>query len=171
MNDISSIQLLSCVPLFVTPWTTAHQASLSITNSRSLLKLTSITSVMPSSHLFLCRPLLLLPSTFPSIRNFLSNVPIRWLKYWSFTFSSFNKYSGLISLKIDFGLLVNLIKQGLIFDLLDKLKKQGLIFDLLINLINLVKQGLNSLLSKGLSGVFSRTTVQRRRLFDTLPFL
>ena len=89
MNDISSIQLLSCVPLFVTPWTTAHQASLSITNSRSLLKLTSITSVMPSSHLFLCRPLLLLPPIPPSIKVFSneSTLCMRWPKYWSFSFS------------------------------------------------------------------------------------
>ena len=68
--SISPVQLLSCVRLFVTPWTAAHQASLSITNSRNLLKLMSIESVMPSNHLILCRPLLLLPSTFPSIRVF-----------------------------------------------------------------------------------------------------
>ena len=117
-----------------------------------------------------CRPRLLLPSILPSIRDF-STARIRLLKYWSFSFSSFNKYSGLISLKIDFDLLVNLIKQGLTFDLLFKLIKQGLIFDLLVTLIKLVKQGLISLLSKGLSGVFSRITVQRHQLFDTLPFL
>ena len=164
MNDISSGQSLSCVPLCVSPGTAARQASLSITNSRSLLKLMCILILCTSSHR------LLLPSILPSIRDF-SNARIRWLKYWSFSFSSFNKYSGLISLKIDFDLLVNLIKQGLTFDLLFKLIKQGLIFELLVTLIKLVKQGLISLMSKGLSGVFSRITVQRHQLFDTLPFL
>ena len=95
----SSVQLLSCVQLFVTPWTAAHQASLSITNSQSLLKLISIESVMPSNHLILCRPLLLLPSIFPSIRVFSNEwiLHIRWPKYWSFNFSisPSNEYSGL----------------------------------------------------------------------------
>ena len=97
--------------LFCDPWTEAHQASLSITNSWSLLKLMSIESVMPSNHLILCRPVLILPSIFPSIRVF-SNEPvirIRWLKYWSFCFSISvsNGYLGLISFKIDwFDLLV-----------------------------------------------------------------
>ena len=83
------VQLLSCVQLFVTPWTAALQASLSITNSQSLLKLTSIESAMPSNHPILCRPLLLLPSIFPSIRVFSnkSAFHIRWSKYWSFSFS------------------------------------------------------------------------------------
>ena len=88
-----------------TPWTVAHQASLSITNSWSLYKLMSIESVMPSNHLILCRPLLLLPSVFPSIRVFSneSAVCIRWPKYWSFSFSisPSKEYSGLISFKID----------------------------------------------------------------------
>jgi len=81
--------LLSLVQLFVTPWTAACQASLSITNSRSLLKLTSVKSVMPSNHLILCCPLLLLPSIFPSIRVFSNEsvLCIRWPKYWSFSFS------------------------------------------------------------------------------------
>ena len=85
----SSVQLLSCVWLFATPWIAACQASLSITNLRSSLKLTSIKSVMPSSHLILCHPLLLLPSIFPSIRVFWneSALCIRWLKYWSFSFN------------------------------------------------------------------------------------
>ena len=89
-----SVQSLSCVWLFVTPWTAACQASLSITNSRSLLKFMSIKSVMPSNHLILCHPLLFLPSVFLSIR---------WLKYWSFRFSisPSNEYSGLISFRID----------------------------------------------------------------------
>ena len=107
--QFSSVQLLRHVRLFVTPWTEAHQAFLSITNSRSLLKLMSIESVMPSNHLILCRPLLLLPSIFPSIRGNqgkLSNesvLCIRWSKYWSFSFSNSpsNEYSGLISFKMD----------------------------------------------------------------------
>ena len=97
-------QSLSCVQLFVTPWTAAHQASLSITNSWSLLKLTYIKSVMPPRHLILCCPLLL-PSIFPSIRVFSieSVLPIRWLKYWNFSFSISlsNEYSGLISFRMD----------------------------------------------------------------------
>ena len=105
MIMFSSIQLLSHVQLFMTPWTAACQASLSITNSQSLLKLTSIELVMPSNHLILCRPLLLLPSIFPSIRVFShkSVVHIRWPKYWSFGFSISNssEYSGLISFRID----------------------------------------------------------------------
>ena len=85
----SSVQLLSCVRLFATPWTTAHQASLSISNSWSPPKLVSIESVMPSNHLILCHPLLLLPSIIPSIRVFSSEsaLLIRWPKYWSFSFN------------------------------------------------------------------------------------
>ena len=89
----------------VTPWTAARQAALSITNSQSLLKLTSIESVMPSSHLILCHPLFLPPSIFPSIRVFSNElvICIRWPKYWSFSFSisPFNEYSGLISFRMD----------------------------------------------------------------------
>ena len=89
----------------MTPWTAARQSSLSITNSRSLLKLVSIASVMPSNHLILCHPLLLPPSIFPSIRVFFgeSVLHIRWPKYWSFSFniSPSNEYSGLISFRID----------------------------------------------------------------------
>ena len=100
----SSVQSLSCVRLFATPWTAACQASLSIANSQSLLKLMSIELVMPSNHLILCRPLLLLPSIFPSIRIF-SNEPvlhIRWPKYWTFSFSisHSSEYSGLISFRM-----------------------------------------------------------------------
>ena len=89
MTNLNSVQSLSCVRLFATPWTVAHQASLSITNSWSLLKLMSIELVMPSNHLILCHPLLLLPSTFPSIRVFSNEsvLHIRWPKYWSFSFS------------------------------------------------------------------------------------
>ena len=97
----SSVQLLSRVQLFATPWTAAHQASLSITNSRSLLKLMPIESVIPSSHLILCHPLLLLPPNPPSIRVFSneSTLHIRWPKYWSFSFSisPSNEHPGLIS--------------------------------------------------------------------------
>ena len=89
----------------MTPWTVAHQAYLSMTNSQSLLKLMSIESVMPSKHLILCQPLLLLPSIFPSIRVFSSesDLHISWPKYWSFSFniSTFNEYSGLISFRMD----------------------------------------------------------------------
>ena len=102
---ISSIQSLGHVRLFATPWTAARQASLSITNSRSLLKLMSFESVMPSNYLILCCPLLLLPSIFPSIRVFSNEsvLCIRWPKYWSFSFSisPSSEYSGLISFRMD----------------------------------------------------------------------
>ena len=104
-SPISSVQSFSRVRLFVTPWTTAHPASLSITNSWSLLKLISIELVMPSDHLILCRPLLLLPSIFPSIRVFSnkSALCIRWPKYWNFSFSisPSNEHPGLISFRMD----------------------------------------------------------------------
>ena len=136
MYQFSSVQSLSCVQLFVTPRTAARQASLSITNSWSLLKLMSIESVMPSNHLILCRVLLLLPSIFPNIRVFSnkSALHIRWPKYWSFSFniSPSNEYSGLISFRIDW------------MDLLQ---------------------------SKGLSRVFSNTTVQKHQFFCTQPSL
>ena len=100
--QFSSVQSLSHVWLFETPWTAAHQVSLSITDSQSLLKLMSIESMMPSNHLTLCHPLLLLPSIFPSIRFFSNEsvLCIRWPKYWSFRFSisPSNEYAGLISL-------------------------------------------------------------------------
>ena len=120
MNMFSSIQLLSRVQLFATPQTTACQASLSITNSRSLLKLMSIESVMPSNHLILWRPLLLLPAIFPSIRVFAneSALPIRWPKYWSFSFniSPSNEHSGLTSFRMDWVDL--LVVQGTLKSLL-----------------------------------------------------
>ena len=129
--QFSSVQSLSCVRLFVIPWTAAHQASLSITNSQNLLKLMAIESVMPSSHLILCSPLFLLPSIFPSIRVFpnKSVLHIKWPKFWSFSLSvsPSKEYSGLISFRIDW----------------------------------------ISLQSKGLSRVFSNTTVQRNQFFDT----
>ena len=103
-GQINSVQSLSHVRLFVTPWTAAHQASLSITNSQSLLKLMSIELVMPSNHLIPCHPLLP-PSIFPSIRVFSNEsvFRIRWLKYWGFSFniSPSSEYSGLISFRMD----------------------------------------------------------------------
>ena len=131
--QFSSVQLLSCAWLFATPWTAAHQASLSITNSRSPPKPVSIESVMPSNHLILCRPVLLLPSIFPNIRVFSneSALHIRWPKYWSFSFnisfSPSNEHPGLISPRMDW-------------------------LDLLA-------------VSKGLSRVFSNTTIQKHQFF------
>ena len=104
-SQFSSIQSLGHVRLFATPWTVAQQASLSITNSWSLLKFMFIESVMPSNHLIFYRPLLLLPSIFPSIAVFSNEsvLRIRWPKYWSFSFSisPSNEYSGLISFRMD----------------------------------------------------------------------
>ena len=120
--QFSSIQSLSRVLLFATPWTAAHQASLSITNSQSLHKLMSIESVMPSNDLILCRPLLLLPSMFPSTRVFSyeSALRIRGPQYWSFSFniSPSNEYSGLISFRMDW---------------LDRLSIQGTLKSLLLH--------------------------------------
>ena len=103
--QFNSVQSLSCIRLFVIPWTAASQASLSVNNSRSLLKLMSIKSVMASNHVILCHPLLFLPSIFPSIRVFCnkSGLCIRWPNYWSFSFSisPSNEYSELISFRID----------------------------------------------------------------------
>ena len=105
LYQFSSVQSLSRVQLFATPWITARQASLSITNSRSSLRLTSIESVMPSSHLILCRPLLLLPLIPPSIRVFPneSTLCMRWPKYWSFSFRIIpsKEHPGLISFRMD----------------------------------------------------------------------
>ena len=134
--QFSSVQLLSRVQLFATPWIAAHLASLSITTSRSSLRLTFIEPVMPSSHLILCRPLLLLPPIPPSIRVFSSEstLRMRWPKYWSFSFSisPSNEYSGLIAW-LDWW------------------------------------TGLISLQFKGLSRVFSNTTVQKYQFFGTQP--
>ena len=116
----SSVELLSCVWLFAIPWAAARQASLSIANSQNLLKLMSIESVMPSNHLILCHPLLLLPSSFPSIRVFSNEsvLHIRWSKYWSFSFSisPSNGYSGLISFRMEW--LELLAVQGILKSLL-----------------------------------------------------
>ena len=120
MFSVSSVQSLSRVLLFATPWTAAHPASPSITNSQSLLKLTSIELVMPSNHLILCHPLLLLPSIFPSTRVFSneSALRIRWPKYWSFSFSisPSNEHLGLISFRMD--CLDLLTVQGILKNLL-----------------------------------------------------
>ena len=117
----SSVQLPSPVQLFVTPWTVARQAFLSITNSQSLPKLIPIESAMPSNHFILCHPLLLLPSIFPSIRVFSneSALHIRWPKYWSFSFSisPSNEYSGLVSFRMDW--LDLLAVQGTLKSLLE----------------------------------------------------
>ena len=128
-----SVQLLSHVWLFTTPWTAARQALLFLTISQGLLKLMSITSVMPSNHLILCRPLLLLPSIFPNIRVFSneSALRIRGPKCWSFSFNPSNEYSGLFSFRMDW---------------------------------------LISLQSKGLSRVFSNTTVQKHQKYFWLDF-
>ena len=119
-EHFSSVQLLSCVWLFATPWTAAHQASLSITNTWSLPKLMSVESVMSSNHLILCRPLLLLPSIFPNIRVFSneSALHIRWPKYWSFSFniSPSNEHSGMTSFRMDW--LYLLAVQGTLKSLL-----------------------------------------------------
>ena len=137
INTISSVQLLSRVRLFVTPWTAACQASLSITNSWSPPKPMSIESVMPSNHFILCHPVLLLPSIFPSTRVFSneSALRIRWPKYWSFSFniSPSNEHPGLISFRMDW---------------LDP-----------------------SLQSKGLSRVFSKTTIQKHQFLAALSLL
>ena len=105
LNFVIVVHLLSHIQLFAIPWVTACQASLSITNSQRLLKLMSIESVMSSNHLIFCRPLLLPPSTFPTIRVFSNEsvLHIRWAKYWSFSFSisPSNEYSGLISFRIN----------------------------------------------------------------------
>ena len=128
-----SVQSLSRVCLFATPWTTGRQASLSIINSWSLLKLMSIESVMLSNHLILCHPLLLLPSIFPSIRVFSneSGLCIRWPKYWSFSFriSPSNEYSGLISFRM--GWLDLLAVQGTLKSLLQHHSSKASILQLL----------------------------------------
>ena len=118
--------MLSCVRLYATPWTAAHQASLSITNSRSLFKLMSIGLVMPSNYLILCHPLLP-PSIFPSIRVFSnkSGLCIKWPKYWSFSISPSNEYSGLISFRMDW--LDLLVVQGTLKSLLQHHNSKALI--------------------------------------------
>ena len=127
-HQLSSGQSLSCVRLFVTPWTAACQASLSIANSQCLLKLMSIESVMPSNHLILCQSLLCLPSIFPSIRVFSKESVLRnrWPKYWSFSssISPSNEYSGLISFRMDW--LDLLAVQGTLKNLLQHHSSKGI---------------------------------------------
>ena len=129
-QSISSVQSLSRVQLFASPWTPAHQASLSITNSRSLHKLLSIELVMPSNHLILCVPFLLLPSIFPSIKVFSneSTVHMRWPKYWSFSFniSPSNEHPGFISFRMDW--LYLLAVQGTLKSLLQHHSLKASIF-------------------------------------------
>ena len=121
VHSLVSVQSLSHVQLFVTPWTAARQASLSITNYRSLLKLMSVKSAMPSNDLILCSSLLLLPSIFPSIRVFSNEsvLRIRWPNYWSFSFSisPSNEYSGLISFRMDW--LDLLVLQGTLMNCME----------------------------------------------------
>ena len=150
----NSVQLLSHVQLFVTPWTAVRQASLSITNSWRPPKPMSIESVMPSSHLILCCPLILLPSIFPNIRIFSneSALCIRWTKYWSFSFntSPSNEHPELISFFFFFNLILFLnLKHCISFA-----KHQN------------EWNGWISLQSKGLSRVFSNTTVQKHQFFS-----
>ena len=122
------VQSLSCVHLFATPWTAACQGSLSFTISQSLLKLMSVESVILSHHLILCHPLLLLPSVLPSIRVFSNELTlcIRWPKYWSFSISPSNEYSGLISFRID--CLDLLAVQGILKSLLQHHSSKASIF-------------------------------------------
>ena len=125
------VQSLSCAQLFATPWTAAHQTSLSFTISRSLLKLLSIDSVIPSNHGTLCHPLLGLPSVFPSIRAFSneSTLHVRWPKYWSFSISPSSEYPGLISFRIDwFDLLA---VQGTLKSFLSNQSSKTLVLSLL----------------------------------------
>ena len=133
---ISSVQSLSCVQLFASPWIAAHQASVSITNSWSSLRLTSIESVMPSSHLILGRPLLLLPPIPPSIRVFSNEsiIYMRWPKYWSFSFSIIpsKEIPGLISFRMDW--LDLLAVQGTLKSLSIPLFKSPILFALLFSL-------------------------------------
>ena len=134
MVQFSSVQSLSRVRLFATPWIAARQASLSITSSQSSLRLTSIKSVMPSSHLILCGPLLLLPPIPPSIRVFSSEstLHMRWPKYWSFSFSisPSNEHPGLVSFRMDW--LDFLAVQGTLKSLLQHHSSKASIFSFFI---------------------------------------
>ena len=126
--QFSSVQSLRHLQLFATPWTAARQASLSITNSRRLLKPMSIESVMPSNHLILCHPLPLAPSVLPSVKVFSKElVPrMRWPKYWSFSFSPSSEHSGLISFRMDW--LDLLAVQGTLKSLLQHHSSKASIF-------------------------------------------
>ena len=143
MVHFSSLQSLSPVRLFATPWTAARQASLSITNSRSSLRLMSIESVMPSSHLILC-PLLLPPSIFPSIRVFSNEsvLLIRWPKYWSFSFSNSppSEYSGLISFRMNW--LDLLAVQGTLKSLSQNHSSKASILDTMVSILDTMTDGI-----------------------------
>ena len=143
MVHFSSLQSLSPVRLFATPWTAARQASLSITNSRSSLRLMSIESVMPSSHLILC-PLLLPPSIFPSIRLFSNEsvLCIRWPKYWSFSFSNSppSEYSGLISFRMNW--LDLLAVQGTLKSLSQNHSSKASILDTMVSILDTMTDGI-----------------------------
>ena len=134
LGRVWKVQSLSHVLLFATPWTAAHQASLSVTNSRSLFKLVSIKSVMPPNHLTLCHPLLLLPSIFPSIRGFSNKsvLRVRWPKYWRFSISPSNEYSVLISFRMDW--LDLLAVQGILKSLLQHLSSKHQFFSAQLSL-------------------------------------
>ena len=134
ISIVSSVQSLSRVWLFTTPWTAAHQASLSVTNAQSLLKLMSIVPVMPPNHLILCHPLLLLPSIFPSIRGFSNKsvLRVRWPKYWRFSISPSNEYSVLISFRM--GWLDLLAVQGILKSLLQHLSSKHQFFSAQLSL-------------------------------------
>ena len=165
-SQFSSIQSLSRVRLFETPWIAARQASLSITNSWSLPKPMFIESVMPSNHLILCRPLLLLPPILPSIRVFSnkSTLRMRWPKYWNFCFSisPSNEHPGLISFRMDW--LDYLAIQGTLKSLPQQHSSKA---SILQGWFPLGLTGLISLQSKGLSRVFSSTTFLKHQCFGT----
>ena len=131
---LGSVQSLGCVRLFATPRTATHQASLSVTNAQSLLKLMSIVPVMPPNHLILCHPLLLLPSIFPSIRGFSNKsvLRVRWPKYWRFSISPSNEYSVLISFRM--GWLDLLAVQGILKSLLQHLSSKHQFFSAQLSL-------------------------------------
>ena len=156
-STFSSVQVLSHVRLFVTPWTAARQVTLSITNSRSLPKLMSIESVMPSNHLILCRPLLFPPSVFPSIRVFSNEsvLPIRWPEYWSFSFnvSPSNEHPGLISFSMEW---------------LDLLAVQGTLKSLLKSINSLV---LSFLYSPTLTSIHDYWKNHRRTFVDKVVII
>ena len=157
------VQSLSRVQLFVTAWTAAHQASLSFTISWSLLKLMSIKSVMPSSHLILCHPLLLLPSIFPSMRVFSNESVhhIRWPKYWSFSFSisPSNEYSGLISFRMDW---FDLAVQGTLKSLLQHHSSKA---SILRRSAFFIVQLSHPHMTTGKTMVLTRRTIVRKVLF------
>ena len=177
-----SVQSLSHVQLFATPWIAARQASLSITNSRSSLRLTSIESAMPSSYLILCRPLLLLPPTFPSIRVFSneSTLHMRWPKYWSFSFSIIPFFISLRKVSVvPFSSHLQSFPASKPFQMSQFFASggQNIGVSASASVLPMTIQdwsplgltGWISLQSKGLSRVFSNTTVQKHQFFSAQP--